>query len=203
MGGPTSPTLPAISARRTSALLSCHPRLISPGSLLPHIKTCDRRRRDAMKRDFDHGDLICLQRRTNRLPDCGTRADRQRCGAPREQFRRLSEQQASQSCHRVRDRQRCPACAPILTAEAHASRANLGWRGVSQRTKFRSSELQSSSGRRAKPTSFRSQYWCKHAATNQENFAACGCTRHAVGKQLRSANQSCPPSRRMTGRRRA
>ena len=27
-------------------------------------------------RDFDHGDLIRLLRRTNRLPDCGTRADR-------------------------------------------------------------------------------------------------------------------------------
>src|SRR6516164_988320 len=64
-----------VPAARNLAL-SCHPRLISPCSLLPHIKTCDRPQRGATKRDLDHGDLICLLRRTNRLPDCGTRADR-------------------------------------------------------------------------------------------------------------------------------
>ena len=95
MRGPTSPTLPAISARRTSALLSCHPRLISPCSLLPHIKTCDRPRRGAIKRDFDHGDLIPLQRRTNRLPGCGTRADKSTTTwTPGEGLRLLSEQPA-------------------------------------------------------------------------------------------------------------
>ena len=43
---------------------------------LPHIKTCDTPRRSAMTRDLDHCDLIPLARRTNRLPDCGTRADK-------------------------------------------------------------------------------------------------------------------------------
>jgi hypothetical protein len=32
-------------------------------------------RRGAMKRDLDHGDLICLLKGTNMLLDCGTRAD--------------------------------------------------------------------------------------------------------------------------------
>src|ERR1700756_896708 len=63
-----------VPAARNLAL-SCHPSLISPCFLLPYIETCDRPRRDAMRRDLDHGDLICLLRRTNRLPDCGTRAD--------------------------------------------------------------------------------------------------------------------------------
>src|SRR6516225_11348236 len=64
-----------VPAARNLAL-SCHPRLIWPCILPLHIKTRDRPRQGAMKRDLDHGDLICLLRRTNRLPDCGTRADR-------------------------------------------------------------------------------------------------------------------------------
>jgi hypothetical protein len=55
--------------------VSRHPRLMSLGSLLPHTKTSDRPRRDAMKRDLDHGDLTCLLKGTNMLLDCGTRAD--------------------------------------------------------------------------------------------------------------------------------
>ena len=71
-----APTQPTTCARRTSALLSRHPRLISP---CPHClasKHATIRDRTATKRDFAHGDLIPLVRRTNRLPDCGTRADR-------------------------------------------------------------------------------------------------------------------------------
>src|SRR6516164_6236610 len=56
-----------VPAARNLAL-SCHPRLISPCSLLPHIKTCDRPQRSAVTHDFDHGDLIPLQRHTSRLP---------------------------------------------------------------------------------------------------------------------------------------
>ena len=43
---------------------------------LPRIKTCDAPRQAATKRDFAHGDLISRERRTNRLPECGTSADR-------------------------------------------------------------------------------------------------------------------------------
>ena len=110
-----------VPAARNLAL-SCHPRLLFPCSLLPHTKTCGRPRRGAVTRDLDHGDLICLLKGTNMLLDCGTRADWTTTMTP----------------GAVKGG---PACAPILTAEAHASRANLGWRGVSQRTKFRSSEL--------------------------------------------------------------
>jgi hypothetical protein len=58
---------------------------------LPHIKTCDTPRRSAMKRDLDHCDLIPLVRRTNRLPDCGTRADKSTTAwMRRERFWRMS-----------------------------------------------------------------------------------------------------------------
>jgi len=59
-----------------------------------------------MKRDLDHSDLICLLKGTNMLLDCrheGRLDDND--VTPGEQFRRLSEQQALQSCHRARDRQ--------------------------------------------------------------------------------------------------
>ena len=55
--------------------LSCHPWLLSPHPL-PHIRACDVPRQTAMKCDLDHCDRISLARRTNRLLDCGTRADR-------------------------------------------------------------------------------------------------------------------------------
>ena len=44
--------------------------------LLPHIRGCDILRQAAMKHDFAHCDLIPRARRTNRLLDCGIRADR-------------------------------------------------------------------------------------------------------------------------------
>jgi hypothetical protein len=44
--------------------------------LLPHIRGCDILRQAAMKHDLDHCDLILRARRTNRLLDCGIRADR-------------------------------------------------------------------------------------------------------------------------------
>jgi hypothetical protein len=126
-----------VPAARNLAL-SCHPRLIPPCSLLPHIKTCERTRRGAMRRDLDHGDLICLLRRTNRLPDCGARADWSTTvwrlvnsfgGCQSNKHRKAAIVFATVKGD--------PACAPILTTEAYASRANLGWCGVSQRTKFR------------------------------------------------------------------
>src|SRR5260370_39859750 len=43
---------------------------------LPHVRTLDNPRQSAMKRDRNHCDRISLARCTNRLPDCGTRADR-------------------------------------------------------------------------------------------------------------------------------
>ncbi len=43
---------------------------------LPHVRTRDNPRQSAMKRDRNHCDRISLARCTNRLPDCGTRADR-------------------------------------------------------------------------------------------------------------------------------
>jgi hypothetical protein len=44
-----------------------------------------------MKRDLDHCDLIPLVRRTNRLPDCGTRADKSTTAWVRgERFWRMS-----------------------------------------------------------------------------------------------------------------
>ena len=159
-----------VPAARNLAL-SCHPRLISPCFLLPspadisllspashqdmreNATRCDEALSRSWRPDLfaERHEYVARLRHEGRLDDNDVR--------PGEQFRRLSEQQASQSCHRVRETVKGdPACAPILTAEAHASRANLGWCGVSQRTKFRSSELQSSSGRRTKPTSFRSQY---------------------------------------------
>src|SRR5882724_106436 len=48
---------------------------ISPLPLYP-IRTCDDQRQTAIKHDLDHCDRISLARRTNKLPDCGTRADR-------------------------------------------------------------------------------------------------------------------------------
>ena len=130
-----------VPAARNLAL-SCHPCPSVPDiSLLPPAshQTCQRTRRGAMKRDLDHGDLICFAeayehvarlRHEGRLDDNDVR--------PGEQFRRLSEQQASQSCHRVRETVKGdPACAPILTAEAHASRANLGWCGGVSKDKVR------------------------------------------------------------------
>src|SRR5258708_17973761 len=43
----------------------------------PHpIRTCDDQRQTAMKHDLDHCDRASLAWCTNRLPDCGTRADR-------------------------------------------------------------------------------------------------------------------------------
>ena len=147
-----------VPAARNLAL-SCHPRLISPCSLLPRIKTCDRPRRGAMKRDLDHSDLICLLKGTNMLLDCrheGRLDDND--VTPGEQFRRCRSNKHRKAANLFATVKGDPTCVPILTAEAHASCANLGWCGVSQRTKFRSSELQSSSGRRTKPTSFRSQY---------------------------------------------
>ena len=48
---------------------------ISPPPLA-HVKACDNPRRNATKHDLAHGDLVPLARRTNRLLDCGTRADR-------------------------------------------------------------------------------------------------------------------------------
>src|ERR1700694_4611424 len=47
-------------------------------SLLPlrHIRTCDDPRQTAMRYDLDHCDRTSLTRCTNRLPDCGTSADR-------------------------------------------------------------------------------------------------------------------------------
>jgi len=83
-------------------------------------------------RDLDHGDLICLLKGTNMLLDCRHegRLDDNDVDA--------WEQQASQSCHRVRETVKGdPACAPILTAEAHASRANLGWCGGVSKDKVR------------------------------------------------------------------
>ena len=44
--------------------------------LLPHIRGCDILRQAAMKHDLDHCDLIPRARPTNRLLDCGIRADR-------------------------------------------------------------------------------------------------------------------------------
>ena len=52
---------------------------------LPCIKTCDAPRQAATKRDFAHGDLIPRVRRTNRLPDCGTSADRSTMACVREE----------------------------------------------------------------------------------------------------------------------
>ena len=43
---------------------------------LPHVRTRDNPRQSAMMRDRNHCDRTSLVRRTNRLPDCGTRADR-------------------------------------------------------------------------------------------------------------------------------
>src|SRR5665213_614474 len=43
---------------------------------LPHVRTRDNPRQSAIKRDRNHCDLISLARRTNRLPNCGTRADK-------------------------------------------------------------------------------------------------------------------------------
>jgi hypothetical protein len=43
----------------------------------PHpIRTCDDQLKTAMKHDLDHCDRASLAWCTNRLPDCGTRADR-------------------------------------------------------------------------------------------------------------------------------
>ena len=44
--------------------------------LLPHIRGCDILRQAAMKHHLDHCDLIPRARPTNRLLDCGIRADR-------------------------------------------------------------------------------------------------------------------------------
>jgi hypothetical protein len=44
--------------------------------LLSHIRMCDVARQTAMKCDLVHCDRISLARCTNRVPDCGTRADR-------------------------------------------------------------------------------------------------------------------------------
>ena len=52
---------------------------------LPRIKTCDAPRQAATKRDFAHGDPIPRVKRTNRLPDCGTRADRSTMACVREE----------------------------------------------------------------------------------------------------------------------
>src|SRR6516225_9254055 len=82
-----------VPAARNLAL-SCHPRLISPCLLLSHIKTCDRPRQRAIRRDLDHADLIPLLRRTNRVPDCGVSGDRSTAVlTPDVWFRLLSEQQ--------------------------------------------------------------------------------------------------------------
>ena len=59
---------------------------------LPHIRACDVPRQTAMKCDLDHCDRISLARRTNRLPDCGTRADRSTT------VRTLSEYSACMLC---------------------------------------------------------------------------------------------------------
>jgi hypothetical protein len=149
-----------VPAARNLAL-SCHPRLISPCSLLPHTKTCSRPQRGAVTRDFDHGDLICLLRRTNRLPGCGTWADKSTTTwTPGEGLRRLSEQPAPiaklPSCSRpskvtrLRADLDCPA--------ALVSRANLGRDGGVACLKGQSSgaslSSQSSSARRAEQRRF-------------------------------------------------
>src|ERR1700686_660603 len=48
---------------------------ISPHPLHP-IRTCDDHRQTAMKHDLDHCDRASPAWYTNKLPDCGTRADR-------------------------------------------------------------------------------------------------------------------------------
>jgi len=99
-----------------------------------------------MKRDLDHSDLICLLKGTNMLLDCrheGRLDDND--VTPGEQFRRCRSNKHRKAANLFATVKGDPTCVPILTAEVHASRANLGWCGVSQRTKFRSSKLQSSS----------------------------------------------------------
>ena len=43
---------------------------------LPHIRTCDIPRQTTTRRDLDHCDLSPRASRTNRLFDCGARADK-------------------------------------------------------------------------------------------------------------------------------
>jgi hypothetical protein len=76
MRGPTSPASPAIiSATDGGAFIS--PSKVGPPLLSRcHPRTCDNLRNPATKCDFDHRDLVSPVRCTNRLPDCGTSADR-------------------------------------------------------------------------------------------------------------------------------
>src|ERR1700730_12640176 len=71
---------------------------ISPLPMHP-IRTCDDQRQTAMKHDLDHFDRASLAWRTNKFPDCGTRADSSttgrtfdgRCGPTSDAGRSLEE----------------------------------------------------------------------------------------------------------------
>jgi hypothetical protein len=62
--------------RASSGRIRPYARISQPPR--PHTRTCDDPREPTMKRDLDHCDRTSLARRTNRLPDCGTRAEKDR-----------------------------------------------------------------------------------------------------------------------------
>jgi hypothetical protein len=185
-----------VPAARNLALC-CHPRLISPCFLLPHIKTCERMRRGAVTRDFDHGDLICLLRRTNRLPGCGTWADKSTTTwTPGEGLRRLSEQPAPiaklPSCSRPSKVTRVRADLDCLLR--HVSRANLGRDGGVACLKRQSSGSLSSSRSSARRAEQRRFARGTDAGTQQRTgrISRLAAVRDVQSESSRSANQSSP-----------
>ena len=118
---------------------------------------------------------------------------------PGEQFRRCRSNKHRKAANLFATVKGDPTCVPILTAEVHASRANLGWCGVSQRTKFRSSKLQSSSRSPDKANVV------TDASTQQrtKGISRLAAVLDVQSESSRSANQSRPGSCPMTGRRRA
>ena len=134
--------------------------------------------------------LIALQRRTNRLPCCGTRADMSSTtwtpgGRASAVVRATSP--PLQSSHRVRDPSKVTRVrADLDCLLRHVSPANLGRDGGVACLKGQSSGSLSSnrsSARRAEQRRFARSTGCRHIAANQQNFAARGCARHAVAKQ--------------------
>ena len=98
--------------------------------------------------------LIALQRRTNRLPGCGARADKSTMVTPDERasavVRATSPIAKLPSCSRPSTVTRVRADLDCLAGHVSRAKSRPGRRSSApQRTKFGQSELQSSSARRA------------------------------------------------------
>jgi hypothetical protein len=193
-----------VPAARNLAL-SCHPRLISPGSLLLHIKTCDRLRRCAMKRDE-------VRSRSWR-PDLFAETHEQAARAARgrlvdngvtlgERFRRLSE-------HKL-----CKAAIVFAAVKCRRWRADLEYCSARQPCKswlvWRCPKRQSSASLSSNRVALAGQnnavpLAVTDAGTQQRTsgISWLAAVLDVQSESSRSANQSHPGSCPMTGRRRA